>query len=419
MANNPNKPKPGAANSPAKASQEAASQSSKSNEPFKLERPTMSVQQVVYSKIFAKPEDNSYRGREDDPYSKDALKGLMDSIAMQGGIHTPLLLQAQPDDRYELGDGHRRFFSLKWLIADGVAGFTPDMLVPANILAVDTDLLAFVTASVSANVEREPLPFEGRMDATMRLHKVGMPRQAIADLLHISKSTVDRDITLMGDVAMMRHVRELRTLTLSNASKLLATANKGKRRDEFMAYLTEWGRQTQAAIDAEVADRASRDKPALPAAQTYPKSRMDGALVHHWRQALEKKLPLSVPEGLKFMAELNTENGVARLEIDPVSKLVADLSAHDLAKVVRRCLDLAAELEPVVAAKAEEENNASDADAASEVASPGLERLRALGLIHLAGEVEDDGQPEETSDDGDSDEELSDSDSEPEAAAQS
>ena len=94
----------------------------------------MSVQQVLLSKIFAKPEDNSYRGREDDPYSKDALKGLMDSIKMQGGINTPLLLQARPDGTFEVGDGHRRFFSLQWLIEDGVAAFSADMLVPANVL---------------------------------------------------------------------------------------------------------------------------------------------------------------------------------------------------------------------------------------------------------------------------------------------
>ena len=40
------------------------------------------------------------------------------------------------------------------------------------------------------------------------------------------------------------------------------------------------------------------------------------------------------------------------------------LVPQDVAKIVRRCLDLAHELEPVLAAKAEEENNASDADAA-------------------------------------------------------
>ena len=167
--------------------------------------------------------------------------------------------------------------------------------MPANVLGVDTDVLAFVTASVSANIEREPLPAEGRMDATLRLHKAGMPRQTIADLLHVSKSTVDRDITLAGDAEMMEHVRELRTITMSNAAQLLATADKAKRRDEFKAFLTEWGRQAQAEINAEVAARASRDKPPLAEAQTYPRSRMTAEMVKHWRQALEKKLPLTVP----------------------------------------------------------------------------------------------------------------------------
>ncbi len=422
MGANAPKPKPGTASSQAKGSQEAAAESPKAAgqqkppaEGFKLPRPDMSVQHVPLSKIFAKPAENSYRGQEADPYSKDALKGLIESITMQGGIHTPFLLQARPDETYEVGDGHRRLYSLLQLIADGVAGFSADMLVPANILGIDTDELTFVTTSVSANVEREPLPAEGRMDAAMRLHRVGMPTQSIADLLHVSKVTVDRDLTLGKDEAAMRHVRELRTITMSNASKLLATANKAKRHDEFMAFLTEWGQQAQAAINAEVAARASRDEPPLAEAQRYPRSRMTNEMVNHWRQALEKKLPLTMP-GFKFMASLNTENGVPRVVINSVVKPVADLSAADVAKIVRRCLDLAHELEPVLAAKATEENEASEADAAGEVTSPGLERLRALGFSQFAGETEDEDQPEETSDDEDSDEEP---DSEPETTAQS
>ncbi len=382
-------------------------------EGFKLERPEMSVQQIPLSKIFARPELNAYRGREGDPYTKDALKGLLESVTMQGGINTPFLLLAHPDGTFEVGDGHRRLTTLLLLIADGVAGFSADMLVPANVLGIDTKELNFVTASVSANIEREPLPPEGRMDATSRLHKVGMPRQSIADLLHVSKSTVDRDITLMGDAEMMRHVRELRTVTLSNAALLLATAEKAKRRDEFMSFLTDWGQQAQADINAEIAARASRDEPPLAEAQRYPRSRMTAEMVKHWRQALEKKLPLTMP-GFKFMASLSKENGLPRVEINAVNKPVADLSAADVAKIVRRCLDLAHELEPVLAAKATEENEASEADAAGEVTSPGLERLRELGFSQFAGE--DDDQPEETSDEEDSDEE---SDSEPEADAQS
>lgn len=270
MADNPKKPK-GATGSPqAAAKPQPAGEQKQSGEPFKLERPSMSVQQVMLSKIFAKPEDNSYRGREDDPYSKDALKGFMESIKLQHGVSIPLLLQARSDGTYEVGDGHCRYFGLRHLVADGVEGYSADMLVPANVLGVDTNELTFVTASVSANMEREPLPTEGQMDAAMRLHKAGMPRQTIADILHISKSTVDRHITMMGDAEMMRHVRELYTLTMSNASQLLATANKAKRRDEFMAFLNEWHRQAQAEINAEIAARGSRDEPPLAEAHVIP-----------------------------------------------------------------------------------------------------------------------------------------------------
>ncbi len=414
MATNPQKPKGATGSSQAAAPKpQAADQEKQAGEGFKLPRPKMGVQPVVLSKISAKPEENSYRGREEDPYSKDALKGLMESIMMQGGINTPLLLQAHPDGTYEVGDGHRRFYSLLLLAADGVTGFSMEMEVPAQVLGVDTDVLAFVTASVSANVEREPLPAEGRMDATLRLHKAGMPRQTIADLLHVSKSSVDRDITLAGDTEMIDHVRVLRTITMSNAALLLATAEKAKRRDEFKAFLTDWGQQAQADINAEIAARASRDEPPLAEAQTHPRSRMTAEMVRHWRQALEKKLPLTVP-GFRFMAMLDQESGPPRVEINAVSKPVADLSAADVAKIVRRCLDLAHELEPVLAAKAAEENNAATEEAPDEKTSPGLERLRELGFSQLVGE--DDDQPEEASDEDDSDEE---SGSEPEADAQS
>ena len=396
-----------------------AEQKKQTGEPFKVERPSMSVQQVKLSSIFAKPEANSYRGREVDPYSGDALKGLMESIKMQGGINTPLLLQAQPNGTYEVGDGHRRLYSLLQLIADGVVGFSNEMTVPAQVLGIDTDELSFVTASVSANVEREPLPAEGRMDAAIRLNKAGMPRQAIADVLHVSKATVDRDITLARDAVMMKHVRELRTVTMSYAAQLLATADKAKRRDEFKAFLAEWGQQAQAEISAEIAARASRDKPPLAEALTYPRSRMTAEMVRHWRQALENGQPLTVP-GFKFMASLSKENGLPRVEINAVSKPVADLSAADVAKIVRRCLDLAHELEPVLADKVTEENNVATEEAPGEQTSPGAARLRALGFGQFADEAEDDFLTEETPNDDDADELplVSDDSQEPQADQQ-
>ena len=54
----------GATDSPKAATPkpQPAEQQKQTGEPFKLERPNMSVQQVMFSKIFAKPEENSYRG---------------------------------------------------------------------------------------------------------------------------------------------------------------------------------------------------------------------------------------------------------------------------------------------------------------------------------------------------------------------
>ena len=118
MGANAPQPKPGSANAQAKGSPQAAAQppqaagqQKQSGEAFKLERPSMSVQQVVLCRR-SSPSPRTIRtaGVKRTRYSKDALKGLMDSIKMQGGINTPLLLQARPDGTYEVGDGHRRFY---------------------------------------------------------------------------------------------------------------------------------------------------------------------------------------------------------------------------------------------------------------------------------------------------------------------
>ena len=178
---------------------------------------------------------------------------------------------------------------------------------------------------------------------------------------------------------------------MSNAALLLATAEKAKRRDEFKAFLTDWGQQAQADINAEVAARASRDEPPLAEAQTHPRSRMTAEMVQPLAAGPGEEAP---PDRAGLQASwqsLSRKAACPALRSTRCPSRSPTCSAADVAKIVRRCLDLAHELEPVLAAKAAEENDASDGGGCRmRETSPGLERLRELGFSQLAGE---DGRP--------------------------
>ena len=116
-------------------------------------------------------------------------------------------------------------------------------------------------------------------------------------------------------------------------------------------------------------------------------------MVRAWKEALLKKAPLSDP-GFRFRAAVSTAGGPARVEVDALSKKVDDLSAADMAKILKRCLDLAADIEPLMIAKAEAEK-AGTSEAEAKKPSAGMQRLRKLGLDGLVGETD---VPEEDSD---------------------
>ena len=372
-------------------------------EAFVLDKPDMKIRQVKFRDIIARPREFAFRHEGDnDPFSPSSLGPLKESIKGQGGIHTPVLLKAYPDGSYVVTDGHRRYFALKQLIDEGVEGFTPDMLVPANVLAPTTSELVMIASALSANIEREPLGFEGRLDATRKLHQLGMPKKAIAQLLHVSDSTVERDLLLANDDEMKQFIREHK-ISATNAANLLAEAERNNRVKGFKKHLRAWLEAAKAELKAENEARAERDEPALSGAKAWLQNRMTPELVRAWREALEKGLPFSEPE-FRFKALVHRKGGAPRIEIDSLRKDVNELAAADVAKVVQRCLDLAGELEPILLAKAAEEQQPTDSVVAGRKASLGLQRLRELGLAQLVGDQDESEEeaPEETEEDDES-----------------
>lgn len=393
MANSMRKPM-GATGSPQAGKPAKPTASDTSVQAFVLEGSTKTLRQVPFNKIVVRAEDYAFRdGSGPNPFSKKALQALMESIMQHKGIHVPLLLRDLGNGTFLLVDGHRRYFTLKLLIEAKVLGFTVDMLLPANVLAAGTSELVMVATGLSANLERQPLAYEGRLKATKKLYELGMPRKAIAQLLNVGESTVDRDLALASDAEMMDLVRE-HCIQATNASSLLAAAGKHNRRDALMSHYKQWLEETKAQIAADVAALKAQDADLnVPVSKTWPQSRLTPQLVRHWRVALEKNQDLVDP-GFRFKALVRKDGGVQRIEVDSLNQAIDDMSAEDVAKVLQRCVDLAADLEPVLTSKMAEEQD----EEAEEVAkvSPGQQRLQQLGWSQFASEsdVDDDYDPD-------------------------
>ena len=398
-----NKPRAAATNPPKKA--EPLKQ--QSVEVFVLEGSKKTLQHVPFSKIVVQEKDYAFReGSGTNPFSKKALQPLKESIMQHKGVHTPILLRARGDGTYLLVDGHRRYFALKALIEDGVQGFTADMTLPAFVMAVETSELVTVATGLSANIDRQPLAYEGRLKATKKLYELGMPTKSIAQLLGVSESTVDRDLKLVSDDQMMAHVRS-HAIQATFAASLLAAAAKHTRREDLMAHFEQWLEATKTQIAAEVAALKAQDAElTMPVSKTWPQSRLTPELIKHWRIALEKNQPLVDP-GFRYKAMVRSDGGVQRIEVDGLNMAVDKMTAGQVAKLFERFVDLTAELEPILESKmAAQESEASEP---AVKVSPGQQRLQELGWGQFVSgpdvDVEDDDptdyEPDTAADDDD------------------
>ena len=338
---------------------------------------------VPFSKI--RIDSESYAFRDDGDFSPEALKALAEDIAANG-LTTPLLVKALPDGTFLLLDGHRRYFAIKLLIEQGVAGFTAETPVPAHVIVSDASELTVVAKAVSANAQRQPYSDQGRIRAAVRLKRLGMPEAQIARLLGVSESTVARDLELGMDEEMMGHVRS-HHLTSTTAAALMNAAARVGRLPEFKLEFQKWVDRVQQQVDAEELARAERDEGSLMLVEKWPQRYLTGEQVRAWKEAMAAGTPLGEPT-FRFKAMLRDDKGLKRIEIDGVSKSIGELSAADLAKILQRCVDLAEDLKPVLLAKKAEEEQVAKQPLEGTRKSPGREMLEGLGLGYLASAPE-------------------------------
>jgi ParB-like chromosome segregation protein Spo0J len=357
---------------------------------FQPEAVETKVAQVAFQDILSEPERFAFR--DDGDLAEAGIKALAEDIAVNG-LATPILVALRKDAQYQLVNGHRRYAALALNINLGVAGFTADMLVPANIITSDASELALVTRAITSNTQQRPLSAEGRQKALLRLAQLGMPAREIARCVGVSEATVSRDIALAKAPCMLDHVRE-HHISGTQAAGLVKLANDADRMDDLCQAIEDWVVEVEAKIAAEQQRRKDADEDPLSVAETWPQRYLSGDQISAWKTALEKGLPLTSP-GFKFRALIKDENGDRRIVIDGLSKRVAELSARNLAKLLVRFTDMAEELRPLVEAAAKAEAEAQSASVLPTGPSKGRELLQQLGLAHLVESSDDNTEGEE------------------------
>ena len=348
-----------------------------------LQQVTTSLQQVAFSKIDVQPQDNAYR--DESELDEGRLQPLAENLTTCG-LNTPLLLQDRGDNRYLLLDGHRRFFALRSLVANGVQGFHAEMVVPANVIGRSASELDTVARAISANVQRQALSAEGRVRAAARLSRLGMAQSEIARCLAVSEATIARDLALAGNDRLMNHIRH-HHIAATAAATLMQTATDADRVGDLMEALDNWLAETQAAIEAEVERREASDEDPLSESQRWPQRFFSADLARSWKTALQSGGELGQPT-FRFRAMIREDRGRTLLQIDSLQRDVSDMSAAELAKVFQRTVDLADALQPLVVDKAKNELAGNELSAGA-TASKGEDRLASLGLAHLLGSEDD------------------------------
>jgi ParB-like chromosome segregation protein Spo0J len=356
------------------------------NEPvtFKLQPLATEPQNIPLNKIFIQPEDFAFRDAHE--LEAEDLKPLAEDIAAMG-LTTPVLLQDCGERGFLLLDGHRRLLAIRKLARDGVEGFPEDMRIAANVISSKASVLDTTARAISANIQRQSLSAMGRIQAAARLAKLGMPQTEIARLLAVSDATILRDLAVAGSEQLLSHIC-FHNISATAAATLMKAALDANRVGEFLEELDHWLTVTMAAIEVEVERREASDEDPLSESQRRPQRYFSAELVRCWKSALQSGGELGQPT-FRFKAIVRKDKGRTLLEIDPLRRDVADMSASELAKVFQRTVDLADALQPLVVEKAKSELAGNDPSAGAR-ASRGEDTLQSLGLGHLLSREDDD-----------------------------
>jgi len=378
-------------------------QSTSSNPEKKFTRQAVKTElhQVPFNDLTARPEDYAFRDDGDLAIKGDQskLKALSEDIATTRGIHTPILVRQQEDGKYLLLDGHRRYYATELLVNQGVDGFDRATLtMPANVITSEASELEMVARAVSANVQRQRYSGLGRIRAATRLKQLGMPDAEISRILGVSESTISRDLIVGGDDQIMDHIRQ-HHLTASDAARLMGEADNANMVAEWKGEFVRWLRETEAEIQDRQEWLAQNDKAPLSEAQTWPQKYLKREQVDAWCNALKQKKAFQTPT-FRFKALIEGKRGQQKIEIGSLSKEVADLSAKDLAKVLKRCVSLSAQLKPLIEEKRQTES--TDEEDQSQWDNMAEQQLRDMGFGDLVEGLTEE-RLEETGTDGEDD----------------
>ena len=179
----------------------------------------------------------------------------------------------------------------------------------------------------------------------------------------------------------------------------MAEADKADRVADLKQEFCRWLQETEKQIHRKQEWLAQNDKDPLSPAQTWPQKYLTRDQVDAWSMAMKQKKPFREPT-FKFKAMIDGKRGQQKIEIGSLSKEVADLSAADLAKVLKRCVALSVQLKPLIDEKRQEEKAGQDDQ--SQWDNLADQQLRDMGFGDLVdGMMED--RVEEIGTDGEED----------------
>ena len=285
---------------------------------------------------------DEFGNRDPEKYKRKYLEELMESIRTHGMIVPPVVYRTQ-DGTWKIISGHRRIAAEYLLAIINSPGFTLDMAVTC-LEILDASRLQLVIQSIIANELSMKLDNKERLDVVRKALDAGASNKEIAASLGLSEKAIERDIDIVSNDRVFRHVRADH-LPPTTAAALVRVATKQKRLDEFLNYFDSWANETQAAIDTEDA-RLKREKgKGLPPAKALVMSQLKPALIKGWMDALLKSKPFTDEKPLGFVSEFDKATcvGEVRFRVNAMTDDPEHVArvAGQVSKVVKNLLAIA------------------------------------------------------------------------------
>jgi ParB-like chromosome segregation protein Spo0J len=326
-----------------------------------------------------------YCHRDADALKREAVGGLMDSLALEG-LNTALEVVLDEKKRPVIIKGHRRLAAMRFLVEDNHPRFKPETKVRADVVldATEEDLLL---RSVLDNETRKNLNPIERCRVVKTLHDAGVPVQRAAAALGISVKTYQRDLLVIEYPWMFDLVVKDR-IPPTTAAQLLEAAKREDRVEELHEDLQKWVAHTEEKIQERQRLQKLKDGKDLPPAKTQVKNYLPRDLLEHWLGQLRRKERLAMSVKWDFVAGLDPDAN--RLKIEGIELDLAKAPLPHVAKVIAKLSHLQhGAMEYLTKRAALESAQGPQAAVRETMDQPyDLQVLRSAGLGDLADELE-------------------------------